>query len=369
MRILIIIINCLMWCTSFGQNTNGAGSKYDGEFIGGINSKGVNSFSNVSVPKKAKVVGNAVEFLNAISKANPGDIIYIKENSIIDLTGKQKIEISSGLTILGNRGENGSKGPLIFTNSNGVHPLFEVLGDNVSFIGLRIKGSDGEVFYKGYNAFKGISKAEKDKNYMKLYNKTMYASPVSSGIATKKNNLVVKNCELYNWTYTAIYLQKGASNAKISHNYIHNNQRFGLGYGVTIDQSEGIIIGNLFNFNRHSIASTGRQGSTYTAEFNIFKADGNETWAVDVHGGKDWGKNSNEAGELFVVRNNTFYLKGTGQAVVIRGFSSKPSIVENNEIIQLDKNNRNPIEQKNAKGNFSVKNNFQLKNGVRSIIK
>lgn len=305
-------------------------------------------------------VRTARELVAALVAAKSGDIIYIADGASIDLSGFKNIEVREGITIKGSGTKNGTKGPLLFTNSNGIHPLFNVIGDNVKFIGLKIKGADGQIFYNGIDAFAGVSIPDQKKRYLELYNKNMYATPVSSAIATKRKNLLIDNCELSCWTYTAVYVQKGAENATVKNSFIHDNQRFGLGYGVTIDQGEAYIYNNTFNRNRHSVASTGRAGSCYTVENNIFYQDGNNSWAVDMHGGVDRNDGSNLAGKYVVVRNNIFYLTNKGQAVVLRGKPSKKSIIEGNRVYRDKKSTISKdriFEQRNSKGNFEVKNN------------
>lgn len=351
-RIIIFCIVCVITLDVGIAQDIGAGTKYNGIFIGAIDTNGKNTFSRRSKPSDARVVSNAKELLSAINAAKSGTVIYVKDNSVIDLSLYKNINVPEGLTIMGNRGVNNSKGPLIFTRSHGVHPLFEVTGDNVTFSGLRIRGADGEKLFKNRSAFSGKSKKQQKDQYLELYNKNMYATSVSTAIATRYNNLLIENCELYQWTHTAVELKKGAKNAVVRYNYIHHNQRFGLGYGVKIDQAEANIIANLFNYNRHSIASTGRSGSIYVAHYNIFKEGGNETWAVDMHGSKDWSVKGNLAGEYLEVKNNTFYLKGAARAVVVRGVPSKESLIADNEIIFLDDQKGNPIQQTNAKGNL-----------------
>lgn len=353
---VIILIGCLFFGYAlWGQTKVGAPELYQNRYIGGLSENGIPAFEGLDKFKPTITVTTARSFITALKSAGRGDKILIASD--INLTGHKNIEIPGGVTIYGNRGQNGALGPLIYTTSHGVHPLFKVVGDDVTFYGLRIQGADGEKLHRGVSAFTGKTERQKKENYLKYYNETMYATPVSSGIATNRNNLLVENCELSQWTYTAIYLQKGAKGATVQHCYIHHNQRFGLGYGVTVDQAEVNILGNVFDYNRHSIASTGRKGSIYVAKYNIFKEGGNETWAVDMHGDKDRGLKGNQAGEYLEVVNNTFYLIGQARAVVVRGVPFKRSIVESNEFIRLDDIDISPILQTNATGNLLQKGN------------
>lgn len=338
---------------------------YNKQYIGGIGPNNRPSY-NSSLKKEDATftVSSAKELLKALSSAKRGDLIYINDKSVINLSHYKDIEIREGITIYGNRGVKGSKGPLLYTNSHGVHPLFNIVGDNVMFFGLRIRGADGTRLYKGVNAFSGKTEKEKKEHYLELYRKNMYATPVSSGIATNNNNLTVENCELYQWTYTSIYLRKGAKNALIRNNYIHHNQRFGLGYGVTIDQSEATIEGNLFNYNGHSIASPGREGSSYRAVNNVFKEGFTYSWDIDMHGGQDRGDNTDFAGDYIYVSHNIFYVTGRRQAVVIRGIPRDTCIIKSNIVYKLPGSEIPDdliFQQVNGKGNFVIENSNVVK--------
>ncbi|GAB3224330.1 hypothetical protein GCM10027454_19910 [Algoriphagus aestuariicola] len=306
------------------------------------------------------IVTDRSQLLAALEEAAPYSIIYVKGNAQIDLSGEKNIIIKEGIKLIGDRKKNKKElGAVLFTSNAGVHPFFKVDGDNVLIYGVTIVGDDGNVLVKD-DSFEEKKQVDVKNSYMELYHNNMYATPVSSGVATQMRNLVIDNCELSQWTYTAVYVRKGAENIQIKNSYIHHNQRFGLGYGITIDQGEAIITNNVFNYNRHSIASTGREGSRYTVEGNLFCKDGNNTWAIDMHGGKDWNDGTNIAGDYAIVRDNVFYITGKGQAFVIRGKSLKKSIITGN-VVYKDKMSlisaARVFEQVNAKGNLEIKDN------------
>lgn len=306
------------------------------------------------------IVDNKIDFLNALQLAEPYNVIYIKGNVEIDLSRSENILVKEGIKLVGDRDiKRGVVGAILFTRNSGVHPFFNVSGHNVLIYGITIKGDDGNVFARE-DSFGGKNREYIENNYLELYRSNMYSTPVSSGVATNMKNLIIDNCELSQWTYTAVYVQKGAENIQIRNSYIHHNQRFGLGYGITIDQGEAIISNNTFNYNRHSVASTGRVGSRYTVENNVFCKGGNDTWAIDMHGGKDWKDHTNVAGDYAIVRNNVFYITGKGQAFVIRGKSAKTSIISGN-VVYRDKKSlisaERVFEQLNATGNLEIDNN------------
>lgn len=349
----LVLFFMLIQSVSYGQIIDSK-LRFNGKYVGGLNGTVPDYYSPYKDIKATYVISNGDDFINSVNKLKSGDIIYIPGEKLINLSGYKNLKIPSNVKIIGDRGQNGSKGALLYTTSSDVQPLFEVVGNNVTFYGIRIRGEDGEKLRKE-DSFKNKSKRYIDDNYLKLYNENMYSSPVSTAIATFANNLIVENCEIYQWTNNGVYFKKGSVGGIVRYCYIHHNQRFGLGYGVTTNQAEILVEGNLFNFNRHSIASTGRVNSIYVVRGNIFKEGGNESWAVDMHGGKDKKEGNNIAGTKLEVSNNIFYLKGKAKAVVVRGVPVNPSTVHKNKIIYLDNRRtygKNSFSQYNGKGNF-----------------
>ena len=359
-RFIVIIVGLILVSLSaFSQSKIGANNFNNENYIGGLNSRNVPQYNKkLNNSKVDYVVSSRQEFISVLGKIKPGNKIYLSPNLVVDLSDLSPINIPSNVTFFSNRGEKGSKGALLYSNNFNSQALINISGDNVLVFGIRIQGPEGKRFHKGKNSFDGKSDQFIKKNYQKLWKENMYATPVSAGIVTSSNNVVIENCELYNWTHTAVFIKKGAKDISIMNNYIHDNRRFGLGYGITIDQGSSTITGNLFVNNNHSVASQGRSGSEYVVKNNIFKEDTIEdSWAVDMHGGADRKDGTNLAGYRAIVENNTFYLKGTNMAFVIRGTSSEMSKFRNNKIIKLDKKSKNYYMQTNSKGNFEVSNN------------
>lgn len=103
---------------------------------------------------------------------------------------------------------------------------------------------------------------------------------------------------------------------QIHHNFIHHCQYNGLGYGVTVDQASALIEYNLFDWNRHSLAGTGRPGSGYIARHNV-ELGVSLSHCFDMHGGRDRKDGTDVAGTSIEIYNNTFRAPET--PVVIRG--------------------------------------------------
>jgi len=368
----------LLFSSSFlyAQEANQPGLKSDiinEAYIGGL--KNGTPLSKSGVTKKDYIVRNKADLIKCLKLAKEGEVVYVDNNASINLTGTKRLIIPSGVTLASGRGVNGSKGGILYTTTNGTVPLLVAGGPNVSIIGLRIKGPDTGIYANGKDAFAGKSTAEKKKDRLKLYRQNMYGVPISEGIQNRYKGFQIKNCEVFGWTHAAIKIAKGGDDARISNNYIHHNQRYGLGYGVVVDGATAIIEGNLFDYNRHSVAGTGRMGSGYEISNNIFKENNNTTWAIDMHGGADRKDGTNLAGTKLLVHNNIIRLKGSALAFVIRGVPSEVAKVYDNEIIYVDKKNTTSvsstpksipkstqgavkyIQQRNAQGNVQFFNN------------
>lgn len=255
----------------------------------------------------AKPIGGGVGYASAISEgtytvedlssllvalkfAKNREIIFINGAAKIDLSCQKLLVIPGGVTLVSDRGVNGSPGALLFTNNLDAAPMIIVNGENVRIIGIRLRGPDPE------QRAEELSKLFKEGKY--------YSIPNSQGIKSSLKGLEVNNCELFGWSHAAIMLGPGAK-AHIHHNYIHHNQRWGLGYGVCLDDAWALIEANLFDWNRHAIAGTGRPATGYEACYNIVLENAN-SYSFDMHGGVDRKDGTDIAGDLILIHHNTF---------------------------------------------------------------
>jgi hypothetical protein len=160
----------------------------------------------------------------------------------------------------------------------------------------------------------------------------------------------ISNMEIAGWGGAGIRIANGPvprindfSHVRIHDNFIHHNQhpsRGGaLGYGVELGEgrARAHIYRNVFDFNRHAIAASGKTGG-YVAEENLVLRGGGYhgggypygtfTHIFDVHGIGDDGLGG-DAGEEFRIERNSFQYQNDS-AIHIRG---KPrnfaSITEN----------------------------------------
>lgn len=242
------------------------------------------------------VVTTAEELLEALGKAQAGEVVFVPDGVKIDLTDERSIAIPGRVTLAGTRGLDDSEGARLFVREPYGGTLFVTAGHQVRITGLRIEGPFGGTEVTAYSA---------------------------TGITVRHFRTRVDNCEVYNWNVNGISISHPASQAMIHHNYIHHCRRRGLGYGVVISSADAFIIANIFEHCRHLIACTGRSGSGYEAAWN--RAINSN---FDMHGGRDLGDGTNIAGDWLYVHHNTF--EHSGLAVSIRGIPSQGALVHNN---------------------------------------
>ncbi len=260
--------------------------------------------------------------MDALSKAKAGQVIFIPSGTVIDMTTRIYIEkislkIPAGVTLAGDRGHNGSKGGMITSDTLDTPLMIDIDGPDVRISGLQIRGPHPKRYLDHHKRAFGPG-GDGHVYYYKF--------PVSRGISTKHSNLEVDNCDISAFASSGISLSRGTGH-HIHHNFIHQCQYNGLGYGVSHDIAYSLIEFNKFNENRHSLAGTGRAGSGYIARNNV-ELGISLSHCFDMHGGRDRKDNTVIAGTSMEIYNNTFY--APERAVVIRGIPEEKCDVHHN---------------------------------------
>ena len=267
------------------------------------------------------------QLLAALQQAKSGEVVFVPGDVTLDLSArvfieKTVLEVPAGVTLASDRGIDGSPGALLFSDALATRPLLRTLGPGVRITGLRVRGPDPERRRDHHRrSFREPGKS-RDRTYY-------YSFPVSDGVDTSHDNLEVDNCELAGWSHAAVNLRRGSGH-HIHHCYLHHNQYDGLGYGVCIDIAEARIERCLFDYNRHSIAATGRPGSGYEACHNIERGV-SLSHLFDMHGGRDRKDGTDIAGDWMKVHHNAFFCPEL--AVKIRGVPVEQATIEYNWLI------------------------------------
>jgi len=125
-------------------------------------------------------------------------------------------------------------------------------------------------------------------------------SVYSTGITLSDcQNCRIDHCEIELFGHTGIYIRGGSKNTCVDHCFLHENFKYGEGYGVVPEGTRDCYIeDNNFENHRHGVAGSNNSMCQYTCRFNRFVKDPTtlpaEGWKqvsaheIDVHGGNSW---------------------------------------------------------------------------------
>lgn len=289
-------------------------------------------------------VQSVYEFLDAARIG--GQTICLLDVSL-DLTKvdtSYPIPISGGTKILGTRSPNNTGSALFVTkndfgyfNTDTERNLFELTGNGITINGVGIIGAD----FSGDNETK------------------------TRGIMiNSKVDIEIANTEIAGWGIVGIQIRDDENLIKkddylkinIHDSYIHHNQNGNLGYGVAVSGTAyALIKNNVFDFNRHAIASDGKNEVGYFALQNLVLKGGGEhanegeickfgicipydgpnshTHQFDMHSDSGGDHKGGHAGEYVELGENTMqYDKGNGY--YLRGTPTIKTYAYNNFFAQ-----------------------------------
>jgi hypothetical protein len=260
--------------------------------------------------------------LEALSAAESGQVVFIPGAAEIDLTTRIYIEqlvleVPAGVTLASDRGHNGSPGALLTSDALKTPVMIRATGPDVRITGLRIQGPNPKRHLEHHR--RAFGPGGDGHSYY-------YKFPTQRGISTAHDALEVDNCDISGFGHAAVFLSDGDRH-HIHHNFIHHCQYNGLGYGISHDTASSIIEFNRFDWNRHSIAGTGRPGCSYVARHNV-ELGTSLSHCFDMHGGRDRKDDTDIAGTSIEIYNNTFRAPQT--PVVIRGVPEEKCDVHHN---------------------------------------
>ena len=240
------------------------------------------------------------ELVAALENAEAGQVVFIPDDTEIDLTTfvhieQLVLEVPGGVTLAGNRGVDGSPGALLYSDDLNTRIMIRILGPDVRITGLRLRGPNTKRYLDHHQRAFGPGGGGHDY---------YYKFPTQRGIVTVHDRLTVDNCDISGFGHAGIALTSGADH-HIHHNFIHHCQYNGLGYGISHDHANSIIEYNLFDWNRHSIAGTGRPGCSYIARHNV-EMGTSLSHCFDMHGGRARDDGTDIAGTAIAIHNNTF---------------------------------------------------------------
>ncbi len=232
--------------------------------------------------------------------------VIVTKNKFLNMTGRAEIPIRGGVKLMGERGELGSR-PSLFADNKCLNPelqpgsdecegysLFVITGNNISVTGLHLRGpakgsrSNQQRYINGIRIIADPNTQQGRNIYIA---ESEFDEWAGSGIDIISNNRA-RTPEQYLPEWTPL-TKADAGLIRVERNYFHHNARDGGGYGVTVSSGAfATIFGNVFDFNRHAVASNGFAKTGYIARFNYvleggFKQGSYYNQHFDVHGTVD----------------------------------------------------------------------------------
>lgn len=270
-----------------------------------------------------------------------------------DLSGCAAIPLRSGVSLIGERGPLESRPRLYTTNKAEKYTLFEITGNDVRVEGLHFQGpANGSRSRQPYvHAITVIEDPGLQTGRRVLIADNEFDEWTGSGVKVGSTNPVL-HPEDYPPDLPRMRCED-AGLVRVERNYMHHNAMDGGGYGVTVGGGAyATVEGNVFDFNRHAVASDGRAHTGYIARFNYvlqggFKQSSFYNQHFDVHGTAldDSGENTGygaTAGEYYEIAFNTirgdqsYYVVKTRPAFLLRGRTTLGSYFNANVAIHDD---------------------------------
>lgn len=225
--------------------------------------------------------------------------IHVPSDATIELPNQSSaLWLRAGQTLFGDRGLEGRPGGLLrarWVDAAARNYPVIVVESGARISGLRIEGPSGEA--------------------------TSTNSTIGIQLLPGTQGVEIDNNELYHWPWAAVSVKQSVDN-RIHHNHIHDNLRSQLGYGVVVQNghAQADIHCNVFNANRHAIASSGEPGERYQARDNLVLNGGGRGayHQFDMHAGS-----TGAGGQSVEITGNVFDYGRFGtsnrSSVLIRG--------------------------------------------------
>lgn len=287
-----------------------------------------------------------------------GKVLWVPGDQSIDLSGWSG---TLRATVASDRGVDGSKGGLLYTDDHGKDSDAWDGGSGRGVLqcrtgarltGLRIRGPYHDHHdnpeYPGYVPIDSGNSSERRRKREQRY---------ARGLNVQGRNVEVDNCELYGWPNQAINIGSSgtAYSPHIHHLHGHDCMMVGFGYVVDVIKGHPLIEDSYFNATRHSVDGFGYPECGYTLENSVF---GPITYshAVDMHTlAENTSGNDLTAGGRVEVRRCTFCFDSNihdspAQAIAFRGYPTDGYVTENCRFLHTIEGEEPPFNVANSSG-------------------
>lgn len=260
------------------------------------------------VPTRADAdvtVSTADELIDEAESAGRNEVVWIDggEDTQIDLTDRDISGVNC--TIAGNRGADGSAGPLVYTESKGTQSSAYLGGDAHGQIELHDTGR-----LTGFRLRGGVHDNWDNPShpgYVPYRPEEGYGHYFSRAVSTYGDDIEVDNMEIFGWGAHGVAVGDDGYKPVIHNCYLHDTMLTSSGYGVRVSEGRPHVYRNLFNAHRHAIAGEGWKNSSFIVEENVF-GPSTSSHEVDMHGVHNNNSSGSgaTAGRDLIVRRNTF---------------------------------------------------------------
>ena len=218
--------------------------------------------------------------------------IVIPRDVFWDMTPYPDLQVKSGVEIVGERGNLGSRPTLYRSDKADEASMFDVVGNDVHINGIHFLGpkpvSDHANHTPYVNAISVVEDFDNQTGRRVLIDDNEF-NLFSGGAVNVLGTHQVK--DLKDWDPSWVKPQPAdASLVMVKNNYMHDNAMDGGGYGVVVGGGAyATAEGNVFDFNRHAVGASGTAYSGYVARFNYVLQGGSKqgnyyNQHFDVHG-------------------------------------------------------------------------------------
>ncbi len=258
--------------------------------------------------------------------------IVIPRDVFWDMTPYPDLQVKSGVEIVGERGNLGSRPTLYRSDKADEASMFDVVGNDVHINGIHFLGpkpvSDHANHTPYVNAISVVEDFDNQTGRRVLIDDNEF-NLFSGGAVNVLGTHQVK--DLKDWDPSWVKPQPAdASLVMVKNNYMHDNVMDGGGYGFVVGGgSYATAQDNLFDNNRHAVAASGKAYSGYVARFNYVLHGGTKqgnyyNQHFDVHGVGSGGYGG-MAGTYFDISFNavegaqSYYVVKTRPVLMLRG--------------------------------------------------
>ncbi|MEA2432956.1 MAG: hypothetical protein QOG54_413 [Actinomycetota bacterium] len=317
-------------------------------------------------PVTERIVSSAIELDDVLRSNFAGRVIVPKDQEweMVDCNGDHlhDIPLHSGVELIGERGELGSRPILFTTYMEKEYPLFVVEGNDVRVQGLNFIGpqpgrdhAHQDPYVEAINVRQDIDGSRKAFGHRVTIADNEFSQWTHGGVVVQGciTEPTYDGCDLVDkvpkdWDPAWPHLEfSDAGTLLVEHNYMHHNARDGGGYGVVVGAAAyATVEGNVFDHNRHAVAASGRAYSGYAARFNYILSGGYKQGSsynqhFDVHGTAHTGYGG-YAGNRFEIAYNTirgeqtYSLVKTRPALMLRGKPLEGAFFHDNVVVHDD---------------------------------